>query len=498
MGDQPDYTGSCMIALYPPPEVAGALAVPDGLDPDDMHITIAYTGDAADVDPEALNAAAKALASRPPFTAMISGHARFTGGEQDCIVALADSPTLEKLRGDARAALGEQGIAIPSEHGFVPHLTIRYLGADEDDPVGRLASFPVTFTAVSAVHGKDRTDYPLASDPELPQLAAEAYLTGWALSGGPLTERATPGCAAAIAAALGNAHDPRVLEVTLDLGKLEGTWALVYKRREDLIADHVGKIQVIWRKAAKHLDAGRMVRSFRQQAGLTRESKDPWVEVLRAEAIAAAAGLLNGIRSGPEFGDLVAAIELSLAASMAEGKTAALAVAAEQAGQDGFDWDLAYSHMYEPLTHLEDLPGAADEWVQRLIDGNAGDIGRALASLAGNGGTYDDMVSTVADLTSGSTIRAVQTLIDYMMTGSANQGALNLYASEGVTHYDVLTAGDARVCPACEQAEQDNPHELAAGAEPVVPEHVGCRCAVAVSLASKPFSAFTQFLKTAA
>ena len=47
---QPDYTGSCMIALYPPPKVAKALAVPDGLDADSMHVTIAYTGAAADVD----------------------------------------------------------------------------------------------------------------------------------------------------------------------------------------------------------------------------------------------------------------------------------------------------------------------------------------------------------------------------------------------------------------------------------------------------------------
>lgn len=497
MADQPDYTGSCMIALYPPPEVAGALAVPDGLEPDDMHVTIAYTGDARDVDPEALAAAAKALADRPPITATISGHARSTAGTQDCIVALADSSALDHLRRDAEATLAAEGIQIPSEHGFTPHLAIRYLGADEPDPVGRLAAFPVRFAAVSAVHGKDRTDFPLTGSQPLPELAAEAYLTGWALSGGPITERATPGCAAAIAAALEHRHDRNVLEVTLNLGKLEGTWALVYKRREDLIVTHVATIEGIWRKAAGRLDPGKMVRSFRQQAGLTRETRDPWADVLRAEAMAAAAGMLNGIRSGPEFDALVEALETALAASMAEGKTAAMAVAAEQASQDGFDWDAAYSHMYEPLTHLEDLPGAADEWVQRLIDGNAADIGRTLASLAGNGGTYEDMVTAVTDLTSGNSVRAVQTLIDYMMTGSANQGALNLYASEGVTHYDVLTAGDGRVCPACEQAEADNPHELVAGAQPVVPLHVGCRCAVAVSLSSKPFSAFTQFLKAA-
>jgi hypothetical protein len=329
----------------------------------------------------------------------------------------------------------------------------------------------------------------------LAQAAAEAYLSGWALSGGPLTGRATPGRAAAIAAATDHAHDPRVLEVTLNLGKLEGTWALVYKRREDLIAHHVGKIQVTWRKAAKHLDPARMVRSFRAQAAMPRESADPsWRDLLRYLATSAASGMLHGIKDGPEFEDLVAAIEVALAAAEAEGKTAAMAVAAEQAGADGFDWASTYAHMYEPLTHLEDLPGMADQWVQNLIDGNAADIGRSLASLASQGGTYDEMVTAVRDLTAGDTIRAVQTLIDYAMSGSANQGALNLYASEGVTAYDVLTAGDGRVCPICQGYEDGNPHDLMPGAQPLVPGHPLCRCAVAVALSSKPFSAFRQFI----
>lgn len=489
---QPDYSGSCMIALYPPAEVAGALAIEDGLEAPEIHLTIAYTGDAKDVDPEALKAAARALAGRDSFTAMISGHARFTGGTQDCIVALADGPELEKLRADARTALADQGIDIPSEHGFCAHLAIKYLGEDGPDPVGRLAPFPVTFSKVSAVHGDDRTDYRFSSG--LEDLAAEAYFAGWSLSGGPLTQRVTTGMRAAVATALEHAADPHVLEVTLQIGKLEGAWALVFDRREKLIAHHVGKIQVLWRKLVADLDAARMIRSFRQNAGMTRETSDPQKDTLRAEAIALAAGMLNGIRSGAEYEELVTAIEAALAAGTAEGKTAALAVAAELAGHDGFDWAAAYDHVYEPLTHLENLPGMADQWVQRLIDGNAADIGRKLASLASDGATHEEMAAAVKDLTTGD-IRAVRSLIDYAMSGSMAQGSLNLYTAEGVQQTAWLSAGDERVCMTCESNEAQGPYPV--GQFPSCPAHPGCRCCPAPA-DPLPISAYAQFLPAAA
>jgi 2'-5' RNA ligase len=486
---QPDFTGSCHIALYPPREAAEALAIEDGLDAEQIHLTIAYLGDAKDVDPEALAAVAQAIADRDPFTAKISGHARFTGAEQDCIVAVADSPEIERLRADTLKALDEQGLSQGSEHGYIAHITMRYIGADEDDPVGRLAPFPVTFSKVSAVHGDTRTDYRFNSG--LEDLAVEAYFAGWSLSGGPLTQRVTTGMRAAVATALEHATDPQVLELTLQIGKLEGAWALVFDRREKLIAHHVGKIQVLWRKLAADLDPSRMVRSFRQNAGMTRETADPQKDTLRAEAIALAAGMLNGIRSGVVYEEFVTAIEAALAAGAAEGKTAALAVAAEVAGHDGFDWAAAFAHVYEPLTHLENLPGMADPWVQRLIDGNAADIGRKLASLASDGATYEEMAAAVKDLMTGD-VRAVRSLIDYAMSGSMAQGSLNLYASEGVQQVAWLTAGDERVClTPCESNEAQGPYPPEQF--PSCPAHPRCRCCPA-PVDPLPLSAYAQFL----
>lgn len=163
---QPDYSGSCMIALYPPPDVAGQLAIPGGLDPGDIHLTVAYTGDCGDVDQFTLVAAANALAGRAPITATISGHARFTGGEDgDVIVALADSPALDALRRDAETALAARGITIPSEHGFTAHMTIAYIDPGAADPVGRLGSFPITFAGVSAEYGTQAHTFPFAASP---------------------------------------------------------------------------------------------------------------------------------------------------------------------------------------------------------------------------------------------------------------------------------------------------------------------------------------------
>lgn len=163
---QPDNTGGSMLALYPPPRLADALTVPDGLPAGEIHLTVAYTGDAADVDPAALQAVAGHLARRSPVTAAIAGHARFTGDDDhDVIVALADGSDLENLRRDAMDRLSAHGITVPRDHGYTPHLTLRYARPGDPDPVGRLKPAPVTFAGISAVHGGDRTDYPFTGDP---------------------------------------------------------------------------------------------------------------------------------------------------------------------------------------------------------------------------------------------------------------------------------------------------------------------------------------------
>jgi 2'-5' RNA ligase len=176
-GSQPDFTGACMIALYPPPEVAEQLAVDGGLDPADMHVTIAYLGDSAGISAAAVNSAAASLAARPPLAATVSGHARFTGGDGgDAIVAIVDSPALDVLRRDAEEALAAAGIEIASAHGFTAHMTLCYQDPGDPDPVGRIGPVPVTFAGVSAQHAAQRTTYPFSA---APADAAPRPASGW-------------------------------------------------------------------------------------------------------------------------------------------------------------------------------------------------------------------------------------------------------------------------------------------------------------------------------
>src|ERR1051325_7387101 len=134
----PDLSANCMIALYPPIDIAKSLAVQDGYAPEKLHVTIAYCGKAADVDADTLREVASILAERQPITASISGHARFTGDEQDVIVAIVDSPAIEDLRRDVLQALHARGIEPPRDHGYVSHMTLMFLDKDAPSPVDRL------------------------------------------------------------------------------------------------------------------------------------------------------------------------------------------------------------------------------------------------------------------------------------------------------------------------------------------------------------------------
>ncbi|HMH94157.1 MAG TPA: 2'-5' RNA ligase family protein [Streptosporangiaceae bacterium] len=484
MADQPDYTGSCMIALYPPPETAEKLAVPDGLSAKSMHVTIAYTGDAADVDPKALKAVAKALAARPPFTATISGHARFTGGEQDVIVALVDAPELETLRSDARKALDAAGIAIPSEHGFTAHLSIRYCGQDDADPVGRLAAFPVKFGAVSAVHAKKRTDYPF-TDPLAGQ-AREAYAAGWALSGGPMTETVKAGCTAAVAHATENRDDPGILEVSLHLGKLTGTWAEVFRRREELTARHAAAITAAWRKLAKRLGVRDLITDYRHRLAMG-ESDGPTKQ--QKEAAAAALLLwLRQILDDPGYADLASAIAAAMAAAIAEGRTAMLAVAADQAAVLGFDWGKAYDAMRAAVTDAE-TQGAAGPVTQQIMAAVAAGAGRVLAAMEASG-AGDPAIEKALEDEIAAEDGAAALAADTAMSGFWGNGALSLGAAEGIL-LNWMTASDGRVCPSCQDNEDNGPYYPSDF--PSLPDHPRCRCCSSPA-EPLPISAFAAFL----
>jgi len=466
-----------MVALYPPPDVAEALAVEGGLAPEKLHVTVVYCGLADDVDAEALRAAAAGLAQRQPISAAISGHARFTGDEQDVIVAIVDAPELDDLHRDALEALRKRGIEPPKSHGYVAHMTLTYLDKDAPSPVERLEVGSVEFSTLAAKHGKNRTPYTLEHPIAAP--AREAFAAGWALSGGPMTERVKAASIAAVQTAIERADDPRILEVTIDLGKLEGMWALLFGRREAKQAEHTRLVSDAWRPLIDRDAVADMVDRFRRLAGLTETAKD-----FLSEAIAAARAMLRALANLTGWTALRERIRDAIAAGNAEGMVNAVAIAAERASTVGLDWNIAFKDAYESLVRLDELWGNADGWLGRMVDRAADDLGRMLAQAAEDGASREEMIDAAMDILTSTDVEAVAFTVDWAMTTAADDGALRLYRSEGVQQIDVITAGDGRVCQTCADYEVGSP--WASLDVPRLPTHPYCRCcyAAAVNLAS--------------
>lgn len=466
----PDYSDGCMIALYPPADVAQALAIDGGLPAEEMHVTVAYLGDAADIDADALRDVVTELGERQPIAAQFSGLARFTGGEKDVIVALIDSADLEDLRRDTLDALYERGIQIPRDHGYCAHMTVTYLDADEPSPLDRLEAGPVNFTTLSAVHGTDRTDTPFEHPIAAP--AREAFAAGWAASGGPMTDRVKAASIAAVQTAIVHADNPRILEVAIDLGKLEGMWALLFARRDQLTGQHVKAVTAAWRTAVtRELLAAAVRAVLRRHA--PRENDDSTRDDIAA-ATAAVAAVLASLPNRPAWTALRTALRNALAAGQAEGAAGAATIAADQAGHAPPDWDTAFQDAYDALATDHTLWAEADTWLKRLLDRAATDLGRALADQEAAGATADDMVDAADNALDTGDVPAADFTVDWAVGAALAAGALAWYQQQGATQLSWVSAGDGRVCATCEANEAGSPYPP--DQFPQMPAHPRCRC----------------------
>lgn len=163
---QPDFSDGVMVALPVAGDVAQQLAVPDGLSPDEMHVTLAYLGNQDDVPVDAAQLAelvAEWASGMQPFQGEVSGPATFEGtdnADNPVQVALVDSPDLPQIRQSLVDHLESNGVSTNNGHGFTPHITRQYGGQDLGNGIG---GTPLSFDSVSVHHGPDRTDIPLGA-----------------------------------------------------------------------------------------------------------------------------------------------------------------------------------------------------------------------------------------------------------------------------------------------------------------------------------------------
>ncbi|MFE2157105.1 2'-5' RNA ligase family protein [Streptomyces lydicus] len=147
-----------MVALYVPAGIAGKIARPDGTAPRDLHITLAYLGDADQFSghPDDLaGLVAAALDGHQPLAGKIGGIGRFPdSGDGEPVFVPVDVPGLSELRERVVSALALSPLAgaLRTDHGFAPHIT---LGYDLAKDIAAVPPIPVTFDTVHVVRGPD-------------------------------------------------------------------------------------------------------------------------------------------------------------------------------------------------------------------------------------------------------------------------------------------------------------------------------------------------------
>jgi SPP1 gp7 family putative phage head morphogenesis protein len=135
---------------------------------------------------------------------------------------------------------------------------------------------------------------------------------------------------------------------------------------------------------------------------------------------------------------------------------------------------------------LRDLLDAAQVRIKSIADTRIEELADVLEQTLAS-----DVTTITADeelpprLSVGDLARQLETVLDNPeraelvawteIARAQGEAARAVYAEGGYPEVDWITAGDARVCPACAAAQASNPHPL--GAPPTVPMHPRCRCA---------------------
>jgi hypothetical protein len=300
------------------------------------------------------------------------------------------------------------------------------------------------------------------------EYARQAYAAGWAASGGPLTDRVRAGCTAAVRLAIEHADDPQVLEVTVDLGRLEGLWATLFDRRQALIDRHTSSVTAAWRVLVAALGIAEAVRAFRARAD--RRPDDLTADA--AAALVAARALLAGLPDMPGWPELQAAIVDAVRDGYAEGVAAAAAIGADSAGgKQRLDWDRAFEAVLAALRTNSPATVDSDRWLRQLIDRAIIDTARELAA-AEDAATDEDLTDTIRARLNDPAI--AHFTVDWAITTAAATAGRAFYRTDGATEISIVTVGDGRVCAACEDAEARSPWPAAEA--PDLPIHPRCRC----------------------
>lgn len=453
---------------------AGRLAIDGGEAVEDLHVTLGYlakpAGQYTDAERAAITAQLAGIDLELPLLADVFGEAVFNphSTERDpCAVVLVQSGELADAHAAVSVALGDDlSTTFPV---WIPHVALAYSpdGPIEVDP----DLTTVEFDRLILSWGGELTD--LA---DKPAVTREAFAAGYARStaryGLALTERARMACEAAVAVC---EDVPAAAQATLQLGQLEGIWAVIYARREAIEKLHSDALAQVM-DTIKALDWGNILAAVHQQLTLNPGVTGAQLATALGQEVEAL------IANGLPYQDRVAwqaAMQAALMDATAEGSAAGLALIGNLADTPiSINWDLAATDAKKALASGQYLTEPADQWIAAQTQGLGYQVSQKIASLWNDQAPVADMETAVMDLLGNSRNQA-GVLLDMAIGNSLSQGAFATYTEAGVQYADFVTAGDGRVCPACGQAEDSNSWPLVECPQPGL--HVGCRCCVAPS-----------------
>lgn len=172
-----DASGSLIIAWFPydgdggaGDDLAKALSQPSGIQPQDLHLTILYLGDAADYDLDLVAAITKVFTVSTGWGKIegcVTGLGRFVGklAGEDVVVALLDVPQLINVRNALKDALFYGG-AVPvssplynEEHGYLPHITLDYVARTQSSPTPLTETLPLCIDSLTVAAGDTRMEF---------------------------------------------------------------------------------------------------------------------------------------------------------------------------------------------------------------------------------------------------------------------------------------------------------------------------------------------------
>ncbi|HET8912411.1 MAG TPA: phage portal protein, partial [Ktedonobacteraceae bacterium] len=161
-----------MVALMIPPEIGRQIAIAGGEPVEDLHITLAFLGEAFDIAAQVpvLKQVLQIFAStNQPLSGRIAGIGQFDApeGQPTPIIALPDIPGLPEFRQALAGLLMHCGTPANAEHGYTPHITLMYV--DPGQPTGtrmlsnqlRIQPLDLHFDAICLCVGDERTYFPL-------------------------------------------------------------------------------------------------------------------------------------------------------------------------------------------------------------------------------------------------------------------------------------------------------------------------------------------------